>query len=217
VTATGRWTFGVEPLPQATRAAAVLRRVSGLVNALEQEDDAVERLVSDLERAETALLAAAPQSAAPRVGTAADGDGRVYVDHAFDIGSHNPCFPEYDLVVEDPTRAHGAVTFPVAYEGPPGVVHGGFLAVFFDCVVQHHNCEVGLAGKTTSLTVEYRRPTPLLAPLQFALERSVQGDRIHSEGTLSSAELVLCVARVEAIAGDRANLPAVSPRRETSG
>ena len=78
------------------------------------------------------------------------GDGRVYLDHARDIGAYNPCFPEYDIAV-DGDRAHGTVTFPVPYEGPPGIVHGGFLAVFFDCVVQHHNCDVGVAGKTTSL------------------------------------------------------------------
>jgi hypothetical protein len=214
VTSPGRWTFGVTPLPQATRAAALLRRVAGRIDALEQEDEALERLVEDLARAEDALRDVTPQDATPRVGPAAGGDGRVYVDHAFDIGSHNPCFPEYELVVEDPTRAHGSVTFPVVYEGPPGIVHGGFLAVFFDCVVQHHNCEVGLAGKTTSLTVEYRRPTPLLTPLDLALERSVEGDRIRSEGTLSAGERVLCTARVEAITGVRANLPAVSPRRK---
>ena len=93
-------------------------------------------------------------------------------------------------------------------------MHGGFLALFFDCVVQHHNCEVGLAGKTTSLTVRYPRPTPLLTPLRFTLERTVADDRIHTTGSLSLADDdVLCEAEVDAIAGVRANLPEVSPRR----
>ena len=105
------------------------------------------------------------------------------------------------------------MTFPIAYEGPPGLVHGGFLALFFDCVVQHHNCEVGLAGKTTSLTVRYLRPTPLLTPLRFTLERTVADDRIHTTGSLSLADTTVCEAEVDAIAGVRANLPEVSPRR----
>lgn len=210
---TDRWAFGVDPLPQTVRAAALLRRVTALVVALEQEEDAVEQLLGDLARSESALSSVAPADPTPRVGPAASGDGRVYVDHAFSIGAHNPCFPEYEIVVVDAAHAHGSVVFPVAYEGPPGVVHGGFLAVFFDCVVQHHNCEVGVAGKTTMLTVRYRRPTPLLTPLHFTLERAVTDDRIRTSGTLSVGEKVVCEAEMDAIAGIRANLPAVSQRR----
>ena len=208
-----RWAFGADPLPQTVRAAALLRRVTDLLVALEGEDDAVERLIADLEKAEATLRGVVPPDPAPRVGPAADGDGRVYLDHAFSIGAYNPCFPEYEIDVDDEARAHGSVRFPIAYEGPPGLVHGGVLAVFFDCVVQHHNCEVGLAGKTTSLTVRYRRPTPLLTPLRFTLERAVGDDRIQTSGTLWMGEKVVCEAEVDAIAGFRGNLPVASPRR----
>lgn len=210
-----RWTFGVEPLPQTTRAASLLRRVTNLTLALEGEDQEVERLIDDLERYETALENRVPGDDMPRVGAAASGSGRVYLDHAFDIGAYNPCFPEYAIEV-DGDQAKGSVTFPIAYEGPPGLVHGGFLAVFFDCIVQHHNCELGLAGKTTSLLLTYRRPTPLLTDLTFVLDRSVGDDRITTLGALSSGDKVLCQAEVGAIAGVRANLPEVSPRRVTS-
>jgi hypothetical protein len=210
---TARWTFGADPLPQAVRAAALLRRMTALVGALEQEDEAVEQMLVDLERAEAALRQVVPADQTPRVGEAAAGSGRVYVDHAFSIGAHNPCFPEYEIVVDDETAAHGTVTFPLAYEGPPGVVHGGFLAVFFDCVVQHHNCEVGVAGKTVSLALRYHRPTPLVSALEFTLSRSVTGDRIRTTGALRSAATVVCEAEVDAIAGVRSELPFVSPRR----
>jgi hypothetical protein len=210
---TNRWVFGAEPLPQTVRAASLLRRVTNLVVAVEDEEGAVERLIDDLEHAERELSELVPADLAPRVGAAASGEGRVYVDHAFAIGAHNPCFPEYDITVVDGGNAHGSVEFPIAYEGPPGIVHGGFLAVFFDCVVQHHNCEVGLAGKTTALTVRYRRPTPLLTRLDFTLERTAGDDRIHTSGTLSAAGKVVCEADVDAIAGIRGNLPEVSPRR----
>jgi hypothetical protein len=207
-----RWTFGTDPLPQTTRAASLLRRVTNLMLTLEQEDDAVERLIGDLERCETELRRRAPADHAPRIGAAASGSGRVYLDHAFDIGAYNPCFPEYAIEV-DGDRAQGSVNFPIAYEGPPGLVHGGVLATFFDSVVQHHNCELGLAGKTTSLQLTYRRPTPLLTDLTFVLERSVGDDRVATKGALSTGDTVLCRAEVGAIAGVRANLPEVSPRR----
>ena len=35
------WTFGVEPLPQAREIAPLLRRVTGLIQALEHDEPAV--------------------------------------------------------------------------------------------------------------------------------------------------------------------------------
>jgi hypothetical protein len=142
-----------------------------------------------------------------------DGDGRVYLDHARDIGAFNPSVPTYDIAV-DGDRATGTVAFPLAYEGPPGLVHGGFLALFFDCAVQHHNCDVGQAGKTTSLAVRYRRPVPLSTPLSFTLTRATAAGRIRSTGQLHDGDRLLCEAEVDAVAGDRADLPPVSPRRD---
>jgi hypothetical protein len=209
---TTRWTFGNEPLGQTVEVAALLRRVTGLTLAAEGDEPALDDLVAALRTAEHALAGRVPAGAPPRVGPAAGGGGRVYVDHARDIGAYNPCFPEYELSV-DGDRASGTVTFPVAYEGPPGIVHGGFLALFFDCAVQHHNCDAGVAGKSTSLALRYRRPAPLLTPLDVAIERAAGEGRIRSTGTLSAGGRVLCEAHVDAIAGDRAALPAVSPRR----
>lgn len=209
------WTFGAEPLPQTVTAAALLRRVTGLLLALEGDEPAVDRLITDLRAAEASLDDRVPPGSAPRVGDAAGGDGRVYLDHASDIGAYNPCFPDYEMAV-DGDRARGSVAFPLPYEGPPGIVHGGFLAVFFDCAVQQHNCEVGVAGKTTALGLRYRRPVPLNETLSFALERSVSDGRIRSFGELRSGERVLCEADVDAIAGDSSALPAVSPRRARS-
>jgi hypothetical protein len=207
-----RWTFGDEPLPQTLAAADLLRRVTSLVLALEGDEPGVDRLIADLRRAVDALAARVPADPAPRVGPAASGDGRLYLDHARDIGAFNPCFPEYDIAV-DGDRATGTVTFPIAYEGPPGLVHGGFLAVFFDCAVQHHNCDVGVAGKTTSLALRYRRPAPLLTPLTFTIERTAADGHIRSTGQLLAGGRLLCEAEVDAIAGDRTALPEVSPRR----
>jgi hypothetical protein len=212
---TEHWTFGAEPLRQTERAAQLLRRVTALTQSLEHEQPAVEGLIRALAEAESALVPLVPVDPAPRVGAAASGPGRVYLDHARDIGAFNPCFPEYDIEVNQ-DHAHGTVMFPIAYEGPPGIVHGGFLAVFFDCVVQHHNCDVGTAGKTTALALRYRRPVPLLSTLRFTVERSMADGRIHSMASLLADERVLCEADIDAVAGDRTALPEVSPRQVPS-
>jgi acyl-coenzyme A thioesterase PaaI-like protein len=207
-----RWTFGVEPLDQFNEFASAVRSLTGLVLALEAAHAALERLIATLRSAEADLTRLVPGNPAPRIGVNAASDGRVYLDHARDIGAFNPCFPMYEIRV-DGDRATGTVSFPIAYEGPPGLVHGGFLAVFFDSIIQHHNCEVGVAGKTTSLTVTYRRPTPLLTELQFEVERAVEDRRIVSTARLMADSVVVCDARMSAVAGDLSRLPEISPRR----
>jgi hypothetical protein len=207
------WHFGVEALDQTVEAARRLRRVTDLVLAMESEDDDVADLIARLTDIEARLATKVPPDPGVRIGPAADGDGRVYIQHARDVGAYNPGVPEYTITVEG-DRAWGTVTFPIAFEGPPGCAHGGFLAVLFDCVIQHHNCDVGVAGKTTALSLRYRRPTPLLTELRFELERSVDDGRITSTGRLTTADGQLtCEAEMRAAVGDRANLPAVSPRR----
>src|SRR5947199_10053746 len=118
-----RWTFGVEPIPQSLELAPLLRRVAGLVQALEHDDAAGARLIEALRAAERALADRVPADMKPRLGADAPPDRRVYVDHARDIGAFNPCFPEYEIVVAG-SRASGTVTFPLVFEAPPGVVHG---------------------------------------------------------------------------------------------
>jgi hypothetical protein len=205
------WVFGNPPLPQLETLAPVLRTLTGTLLALEAEDDRVEALIGHLRAAEQSLAELAPADPSPRVGPEYRPDQRVYLDHGRDIGCFNPCFPEYEIRVRG-AQASGTVVFPLAYEGPPGLVHGGFLALFFDCIVQHHNCEYGVAGKTTSITVEYRRPTPLSQPLEFSIERTTGTNRITSEARIELDGEVLCKATIEAVAGDRSRLPEVGPR-----
>ena len=99
------------------------------------------------------------------------------------------------------------------YEGPPGVVHGGFLAVFFDCVLQQLNCDMGQAGKTRSLALRYRRPGPDPHRARTAAaHRTIADGSIHSSGELRLDGTVMCAAEMTAVLGDRAALPVVSPR-----
>ena len=151
-----------------SRPPRSLRRVTGLAaGARGRGRPDVERLIDDLRAAEASLLdRRAAGDPAPRVGDAAAGDGRVYLDHARDIGAYNPCFPEYDDRASTATARTGSVTFPVAFEGPPGIVHGGLLAAFFDCVVQHHNCDVG-RGRQDDLA------RPALPAADAAADRAV--------------------------------------------
>ena len=164
--------FGEQPLAQTVAAAGALRRLAGLLLSLEHPHPAVDAMLEQIGEWENELAGAVAPDATPRIGEDGADSQRVYLAHAFDIGAFNPCFPEYAFDRIDAETAAGRVTFPVVYEGPPGLVHGGFLAVFFDCVIQHQNCATELSGKTRSLNVTFRRPTPILTELRFDIVRT---------------------------------------------
>ncbi|MGB9306444.1 MAG: hypothetical protein WCB92_23010 [Mycobacterium sp.] len=192
--------FGEVPLAQTVQAAGAIRRLSSLLVSLEHPHPTVDVMLAKFAEWEDELAAAAPTDNAPRIGEI-DGDPRrIYLNHATDIGAYNPCFPEYRFDHLDADKATGRVTFPLIYEGPPGLVHGGFLSVFFDCVMQHHNCVTGLSGKTRSLTVTFRRPTPVLTELDFDISRSQVERGIASTARLLLDDEVLCIGEVITLA-----------------
>ncbi len=212
------WVFGESPLPTVVELASALRDLTDTVLSLERSSPELEALVRSVRDAHDVLAAQAPTDLRPRVGAGAGDAQRVYVDHGYDVGDYNPCFPRYTFGVEGDGEAaigsaHGSVEFPVSYEGPPGIVHGGFLAVFFDCVLQQLNCALGLAGKTAELSLRYRRPTPLLTPLVYRAERVVDDRHITGHAELLLGDDLLCEAHMLAAKGDHAALPVVSPRR----
>jgi len=194
--------FGEVPLPQTVAAAASIRRLTGILLALEQPDSIVDDLVARIDAVSDRLTALLLADLGPRIGDHQSPDRRIYLDHSRDIGVYNPAFPEFAFTTSEPDRATGTVIFPLNFEGPPGLVHGGFLSVFFDSVMQQHNCQEGLAGKTRSLNVRYRRPTPLLRQLDFDITRTR-----HERGLLSTGRLlldgeVLVIAEMDAVAMD---------------
>ncbi|KUI09639.1 hypothetical protein AU190_04045 [Mycolicibacterium acapulense] len=197
--------YGEQPLGQTVAAAGALRRLSGLLLSLEHDHPTVDVMLRQIGDWERELAAAAPTDMTPRIGPDAAETQRVYLDHAFDVGAYNPAFPEYTIDALDADSASGRVTFPVVFEGPPGLVNGGFLAVFFDCVTQHHSCAMGRTGKTRSLTVTFRRPTPILTELEFDVSRVEADGRVTSMARLLLGEEVLCIGEF--------NTSASSPER----
>ena len=206
------WTFGESALGETTELAAAVRELVGTALSLEHPAREIRELTEAIRDTCVRLRDRAPRDSRPRVGADAHDDRRVYIDHSRDIGDYNPFFPQYRIVCAD-GRAEGEVEFPVAYEGPPGIVHGGFLALLFDCVLQQLNCDLGTAGKTASISLRYRRPTPLLTPLRVAATREIVDRRINSTAQLFLGDELLCEAEMSAVAGTRETLPTVSPRR----
>ena len=100
----------------------------------------------------------------------------------------NPHSPPFELEFRDD---HVIVTgvFGAACEGPPGYVHGGWVALAFDEALGLANVASGYGGLTGRLTVRYRRPTPLYTEVRFEAHTArVDGRRLVTVGTLHSTE-----------------------------
>ena len=85
--------------------------------------------------------------------------------------------------------------FGAPYEGPPGFVHGGWIACAFDEVLGIANIASGNPGMTARLTVHYRKPTPLFRELRFrAWVDRVEGRRIMSQAEVYDGDTLTAEA-----------------------
>lgn len=112
-----------------------------------------------------------------------------FLDRSPIIGAINPLAVPMQITTElddtGTTIAIGRITFSAAYEGPPGCVHGGFIAASFDEVLGVAQSISGNPGMTVNLTIDYRSPTPLHQPLVFRGEiERIDGRKILTRGTL---------------------------------
>ncbi len=119
------------------------------------------------------------------------GSPRAMLDRSPLIGLGNPVAPPLSFSVEgDRVVGHGS--FGLQYEGPPGHVHGGFVAAALDELLGMAQSLTGRPGMTGTLTIRYRRPTPLHRDLSLvAWVERVEGRKIFAAGTLSAGE-TLC-------------------------
>lgn len=100
------------------------------------------------------------------------------------LGPLSPLAPPVVFRWED-GKAIGEVRYEKPYEGPPGCVHGGVIALAFDQVLSMANLLHGTAGPTATLRLRFRQPTPLGVPLRYEGWRErLAGRRIHAAGRL---------------------------------
>jgi acyl-coenzyme A thioesterase PaaI-like protein len=90
-----------------------------------------------------------------------------FVDFSPVAGLANPVAPPLAMSLEPDGRVVASAVFGVAFEGPPGHVHGGVLAAAFDEVLGLAQVSGGKPGMTGRLTIHYRRPTPLGVEVRF--------------------------------------------------
>lgn len=126
-----------------------------------------------------------------------DPEALAFFDHSPLIGLANPLAPP--LVMEhDPDRDDqilGHVTFGPAYEGPPGCVHGGFVAAVFDELLGAAQSLSGTQGMTAHIEVDYKSPTPLGERLEMrGWVHQREGRKIWARAEITHGEAVCATA-----------------------
>lgn len=89
----------------------------------------------------------------------ADGKGRPWGNAV--MGLRNPIAPPVDVRTVEPGRTVADFHLGAAYEGPPGLTHGGVVSLVLDQVLGHTVSSHGRPGMTGQLTISYRQGTPL--------------------------------------------------------
>ena len=204
-------------------AAAGRAMIEHLVSTGATVDD-ISRAADALEEV-AALLRSMPQGSsydgfaeAANAGTSdVDIERYAFFDHSPFIGLANPLSPPIVFDYE-PDRVTGVVTFGGAYEGPPGCVHGGYVAAAFDELLGAAQSLSGTQGMTARLTVNYRSPTPLRTELRMegALSRQ-EGRKLWCDGRLWAGDRLCAEGEGLFISFDAEKFRALLEARERLG
>ncbi|HZQ38339.1 MAG TPA: PaaI family thioesterase [Dehalococcoidia bacterium] len=186
---TTRWIEAAEPdagQRAARRLAEELRAIAALLLETAAPAALLEELAEEAGRLRERL--AAEPGGRVRYRNESGGPAEpepVFLDTSPLIGLVNPVAPPLRLSLDGET-VHGVCVFGRAYEGPPGNVHGGFIAAAFDELLGATQSLSERPGMTGRLTVRYRRPVPLHREVVLTgrLLR-VEGRKILTEATLT--------------------------------
>lgn len=104
------------------------------------------------------------------------------------IGPLNPIAPPVDFEVVD-REGRAVHTFDAQYNGPPGSVHGGVIALVFDELLGSLGAILDLGGFTGTLKVVYRSLTPIGRPIRMRswIDRH-EGVKIFIKGTMHTTD-----------------------------
>ena len=120
---------------------------------------------------------------------------RRYVPNCPIIGRSNVLAPpaEFELLEDGTVRSE--ITFGLEYQGPPGCVHGGIVALLFDAVLGRANHHAGTTGMTLYLDLDYRSPTPILEPIVVTGRQvRVDGRKVWAQGAIHHGERLCATA-----------------------
>jgi acyl-coenzyme A thioesterase PaaI-like protein len=199
------------------RSADAVRAVTDRMFATQAPEEALAE-VNALVTQAAAILARYPRrrpfEGFPEAANA--GDPHAFFDHSPIAGQANPLAPPIIMDI-DGQRVIGRVNYGAAYEGPPGSVHGGHVAAAFDEVLGMAQSLGGQPGMTGTLTVRYRKPTPLHTDLRIEAEiTEIEGRKTFTKGAMYAGQLLTAEADAVFIRVDMARIAELMAKRSGS-
>lgn len=208
----------VGPSPRRAALFRVADGIRGVLHRMVQTTapiEVIEAAAADVEQASARLGAYTNRSMYEGFAEAANaGDPFGFFDHSPMLGRANPLAPPIHLWL-DGDRMKGRVTFGAGYEGPPGCVHGGYIAAAFDEMLGSTQSLAGHPGMTGRLTVHYRNPTPLETELRFVgwIDR-VEGRKIYTLGEMRAGDVLCAEAEGLFVSIDPSRFAALKAERD---
>lgn len=151
----------------------------------EVDDDEIRAVQAEVE-ALTARLRPRQLDGPYGVRFGATGRGRPWGNTV--VGLRNAVAPPLVIDHDDTGRAWSAFHLGAAYEGPPGLVHGGVSALLLDQMLGEAAGAGGKPGMTGTLTLRYRRGTPLGDLRAEAWIDRSEGIKTWAKGHIMDAE-----------------------------
>jgi acyl-coenzyme A thioesterase PaaI-like protein len=183
--------FSEEQRRELLRVIDGLRRSIEAAVSLRAPLDELTALADQVHAVAGALRARSGNRAVPRYAPQLDArDPNAMIAFSPITGRYNPMAPpvELSLAPGPPPRIVGEVTFGEAYEGPPSSVHGSVIASVYDQILALAAIASDSAGPTATLTVQFRKLTPLRVPLRFeAWVERIDGRKAFARGTCHAA------------------------------
>ncbi len=154
-----------------SRLAAAIRPIITMLVASSFEDEDLEEATRAVEEVRATLASRAGPKRARQHPDVARHAQEIFPTSPI-IGMANPVAPPVVVhIVDGPDggfrEIHAEAWFDWQYEGPPSCVHGGVIAETFDELLGASCIVAGHPGMTGTLTVTYRKPTPLRSPLRL--------------------------------------------------
>ncbi len=115
-------------------------------------------------------------------------------NRCFGCGPANPIGLHLDFYVAEDQSVVCMRTVVAAYEGPPGLLHGGIIATLLDEAMSKAVRVRGLTAMTRQMEIEYLRPVPSATAIR------VEGKLVRSEGRKHWTEAQVLDEKMKALA-----------------
>lgn len=165
--------------------AASARELVDAVIRTEVDDEEIRAARAEIEAITERLR---KQQAPGPFGVRFNGEGRGRAWGNAVVGLRNAVAPPLTMQHEPSGRAWADFHLGAAYEGPPGLVHGGVAALVLDQVLGEAAGAGGKPGMTGTLTLRYRRGTPLGDLHVEAHIDRVEGIKTYAVGHIADDE-----------------------------